>query len=92
MSKLDELLQGGDVEWLPLDDIASFRRGSFPQPYGNSEWYDGEESMPFVQVNDVGFNMKLVEKTKNRISKKAQPKSIFVPENVRCQNDLDTSF
>ncbi|WCM43579.1 restriction endonuclease subunit S (plasmid) [Flavobacterium sp. CBA20B-1] len=82
MSKLDELLQGVDIEWLPLDDIASFRRGSFPQPYGNSEWYDGEESMPFVQVNDVGFNMKLVEKTKNRISKKAQPKSIFVPENT----------
>src|SRR5690554_5719782 len=82
MSKLEELLQGVDVEWLTLDDIARFRRGSFPQPYGNSEWYDGEESMPFVQVNDVGFNMKLVEKTKNRISKKAQPKSIFVPENT----------
>lgn len=82
MSKLEELLQEVKVEWLPLDDIARFRRGSFPQPYGNSEWYDGEESMPFVQVNDVGFNMKLVEKTKNRISKKAQPKSIFVPENT----------
>ncbi|EFA4804598.1 restriction endonuclease subunit S [Escherichia coli] len=69
----------GEVEWKSLEDIALFRRGSFPQPYGNSEWYDGEGCMPFVQVADVadsGFT--LHTKTKQQISKIAQSKSVFV--------------
>jgi type I restriction enzyme, S subunit len=53
MNFLEKLLDEVAVEWKPLEDVASFRRGSFPQPYGNSEWYDGEGSMPFVQVVDV---------------------------------------
>jgi type I restriction enzyme S subunit len=68
-----------EVEWKTLDDIVSFRRGSFPQPYGNSNWYDGEGSMPFVQVADVsdhGFTLN--SHTKQRISKLAQLKSVFV--------------
>jgi len=36
--------------------------------------------MPFVQVADVGEDMKLVSETKQRISKLAQPKSVFVPK------------
>ncbi|EJW8676235.1 restriction endonuclease subunit S, partial [Escherichia coli] len=77
----DQLLsfKEGEVEWKSLEDIALFRRGSFPQPYGNSEWYDGEGCMPFVQVADVadsGFT--LHTKTKQQISKIAQSKSVFV--------------
>lgn len=60
-----------------LSDCAGFRRGSFPQPYGNKEWYDGEGSMPFVQVADVSNDMKLVNNTKQKISKLAQPMSVF---------------
>jgi type I restriction enzyme, S subunit len=75
---IDELCPDG-VEWKTLGDVASYRRGSFPQPYGKSEWYDGEEAMPFVQVFDVSANMLLVKNTKKRISKLAQPKSVFVP-------------
>lgn len=80
----DELLRFkvGEVEWKTLDEVAVFRRGSFPQPYGNSEWYDGEGAMPFVQVVDVGHDMKLVRDTKNKISKLAQPKSVFVPKDT----------
>ncbi|WP_413375727.1 restriction endonuclease subunit S [Alkalihalobacillus sp. 1P02AB] len=77
---MDKLLDGGDVEWKPLGEIAKFRRGSFPQPYGKDEWYDGEGAMPFVQVVDVGKDMRLVQNTKNKISKLAQPKSVFVQE------------
>ena len=74
-----ELLEGVEVEWKKLDDIVEFRRGSFPQPYGNSKWYDGEGSMPFVQVADVSDNgFYLNGDTKQKISKLAQPKSIFV--------------
>ncbi|HCN4706176.1 TPA: restriction endonuclease subunit S [Escherichia coli] len=77
----DQLLsfKEGEVEWKSLEDIALFRRGSFPQPYGNSEWYDGEGCMPFVQIADVadsGFT--LHTKTKQQISKIAQSKSVFV--------------
>ncbi|WP_305875960.1 restriction endonuclease subunit S [Helicobacter pylori] len=57
-----------------------YRRGSFPQPYGNLQWYS-DNGMPFVQVYDVGENFKLTQKTKQKISKIAQPMSVFVPKN-----------
>ncbi|WP_338731779.1 restriction endonuclease subunit S [Bacillus subtilis] len=73
---------GFDGEWeqRKLEEIANYRRGSFPQPYGKKEWYDEENGMPFVQVVDVGENLKLVDNTKQKISKLAQPKSVFVEE------------
>ena len=77
----DQLLafEEGEVEWKNLEDVASFRRGSFPQPYGNSEWYDGEGCMPFVQVADVAdFGFRLNQTTKQQISELAKPKSVFV--------------
>jgi len=82
MSKIEELIEQlcpNGVEWKTLGKVAIYRRGSFPQPYGESRWYDGENAMPFVQVADVGKNMHLVENTKHKISKLAQPKSVFVP-------------
>lgn len=89
MSKIDELIQKlcpNGVEYKTIGDIATYRRGSFPQPYTNSSFYGGEGAMPFVQVADIedeGFVLK--EKTKQTISKVAQPKSIFVPKgNVIC--------
>jgi len=36
-----------------LGEVADYRRGSFPQPYGESRWYGGEDNMPFVQVAEV---------------------------------------
>ncbi|WP_145519867.1 restriction endonuclease subunit S [Yersinia mollaretii] len=70
----------GEWERVTLGDYTTFRRGSFPQPYGNKEWYDGEGSMPFVQVVDVSKGLSLVEDTKQKISIKAQPRSVFVPK------------
>lgn len=69
-----------DWEQRKLSDCAGFRRGSFPQPYGNKDWYDGEGAMPFVQVADVSDNMKLVDDTKQKISKLAQPMSVCAEE------------
>ncbi|MFT4413881.1 restriction endonuclease subunit S [Fredinandcohnia humi] len=62
-----------------IGELSSYRRGSFPQPYGKSEWYDGEGAMPFVQVADIGDDMRLVDNTKRKISMLAQPKSVFAP-------------
>lgn len=66
-----------DWEQRKLSNCVGFRRGSFPQPYGNKEWYNGEGAMPFVQVADVTDDMKLVDDTKQKISKVAQPMSVF---------------
>src|SRR5699024_5774564 len=77
----DELLtfNEGEAEWRTLDELVSFRRGSFPQPYGDSSWYDGESRIPFSPVADVSdFGVCLNKNTKQRISKLPQPKSVFV--------------
>lgn len=70
----------GEWEVMTLGNYTTFRRGSFPQPYGNKEWYGGEGAMPFVQVVDVNKELSLVEDTKQKISLKAQPLSVFVPK------------
>ena len=63
-----------------LKETAKYRRGSFPQPYGNREWYDGKGSMPFVQVAELQEDsFDLIPVTKRRISNLAQPLSVFVP-------------
>lgn len=71
---LDEGGWGADT----LEQLAKFRRGSFPQPYGLPEWYDEENGMPFVQVFDVDENLKLKVKTKNKISKLGAEQSVFI--------------
>ena len=61
-----------------LGEVAKYRRGSFPQPYGLDKWYDDHSGFPFVQVFDVDDNMKLKNETKRRISAEAQKFSVFV--------------
>ena len=70
-----------DGEWAKwkLVEIANFRRGSFPQPYGLPEWYDEKNGVPFVQVFDVDENLRLKTKTKNKISKLGSEQSVFIP-------------
>lgn len=65
-------------EFYKLSELATFRRGSFPQPYGLDKWYDDENGFPFVQVFDVGDNMRLKNTTKRRISSLAGDQSVFV--------------
>ncbi len=67
-----------DWEVKKLGDIANYRRGSFPQPYGLPEWYDEVNGVPFIQVFDVDKNMKLKPTTKQKISDLAKDKSVFV--------------
>ncbi len=78
--RFPEFQNAGVWEEDTLDDIATFRRGSFPQPYGLPEWYDEKNGMPFIQVFDVGDDIRLKDKTKSRISKMGAEKSVFIPE------------
>lgn len=66
-------------ETFSLGEIANFRRGSFPQPYGLPEWFD-DNGYPFVQVFDVSDNMRLKDRTKSKISQLAANQSIFAPK------------
>ncbi len=61
-----------------LKELARYRRGSFPQPYGLDKWYDDTNGFPFVQVFDVDDNFQLKNETKRRISKEAQDMSVYI--------------
>lgn len=76
--RFSEFENDGDWEETSLGELAKFRRGSFPQPYGLAKWYDDENGMPFVQVYDVDTNLKIKPKTKRRISKLAAKQSVFI--------------
>jgi len=69
-----------DIPLKTLDQIAEFRRGSFPQPYGLDKWYDDISGFPFVQVFDVDNNYKLKPDTKRKISAAARELSVFIPK------------
>lgn len=75
-----EFKDDGDWVEVSLNDLAKFRRGSFPQPYGLAKWYDDKNGMPFVQVYDVNDNLKLKSTTKRKISKLATEQSVFIPK------------
>ncbi|MFV8467886.1 restriction endonuclease subunit S [Mycoplasma sp. 46852] len=74
--------KGFDEEWSKekIKELTTFRRGSFPQPYGEEKWYSGPGAMPFVQVADVGNALSLNSVTNQLISKIAMPFSVFVPK------------
>jgi len=85
---IKELLTGSirlgdfDDSWqkYSMDELAKYRRGSFPQPYGSKEWYDDVNGSAFVQVYDIDYDLKLKKDTKSKISDKAKPMSVFVPK------------
>lgn len=84
-----------DWELRKLKEIANFIRGSFPQPYTNPEWYDEKNGKPFVQVADIGFDLKLNKDTKAHISKVAEAKSRFVEKGkviVALQGSIEKSI
>lgn len=76
--RFPEFRDGGEWEECTLENAATYRRGSFPQPYGLPEWYDDENGMPFVQVFDVSDDLKLKPDTKRKISTLATEQSVFI--------------
>ena len=78
-----------------LKDMASFIRGSFPQPYTNPDFYDENGGKPFVQVADIGMGLELNQDTKTHISRIAESKSRFVEAGtviVALQGSIETSI
>ena len=77
--KADDGSEFGAWEDKTIEQIANFRRGSFPQPYGLPEWLDSN-GFPFVQVYDVSDKMLLKERTKIKISQLAADQSVFAKQ------------
>ena len=78
-----------------LKDVSTYIRGSFPQPYTNPDFYDEKNGKPFVQVADIGYDLKLKPDTKSHISKLAESKSRFVEAGkvvVALQGSIETSI
>nr|WP_265614765.1 restriction endonuclease subunit S [Enterococcus faecalis] len=96
--KVPELRFAGfadDWEQRKLKELSTYIRGSFPQPYTNPYFYDEENGKPFVQVADIGFDLKLNPDTKAHISKLAEPKSRFVEAGkvvVALQGSIEKSI
>ena len=76
--RFTEFQNNEEWETAKLINIADYRRGSFPQPYGLAKWYDEFNGMPFIQVFDIDDNMRLKATTKNKISKLASKQSVFI--------------
>lgn len=54
MSKLDDLLQGVNVEWVDLGNIAKIFSGGTPNT-SKAEFYDGD--IPWIRSGEVNFNV-----------------------------------
>ena len=97
-AKVPELRFAGfadDWEERKLKDVSTYIRGSFPQPYTNPDFYDEKNGKPFVQVADIGYDLKLKPDTKSHISKLAESKSRFVEAGkvvVALQGSIETSI
>ena len=97
-AKVPELRFAGfadDWEEHKLKDVSTYIRGSFPQPYTNPDFYDEKNGKPFVQVADIGYDLKLKPDTKSHISKLAESKSRFVEAGkvvVALQGSIETSI
>ncbi|MFL2075024.1 restriction endonuclease subunit S [Leuconostoc mesenteroides] len=97
-AKIPELrFEGFSDDWeeRKLKDVSTYIRGSFPQPYTNPDFYDEKNGKPFVQVADIGYDLKLKPDTKSHISKLAESKSRFVEAGkvvVALQGSIETSI
>jgi len=76
--RFPEFRDAEEWEEFTLENVARYRRGSFPQPYGLPEWYDDDKGMPFIQVFDVSDDMRLKPSTKRKISELAAKQSVFI--------------
>lgn len=80
--RFPEFVNCGEWEEKKLGEISEYRRGSFPQPYGLSKWYDDENGMPFIQVYDVDENLMLKPETKRKVTEIAGEQSVFIKKNT----------
>jgi len=74
LSYLEKLLDGADVEWLPLGNIAKIQRGASPRPI--AQFITGDaEGVPWIKIGDTDPGSKYVRKTEQKITNEGAKKS-----------------
>lgn len=67
MSYLDTLLEGVEVEWKTLGEVATVQRGASPRPIVKFITND-ENGTPWIKIGDTSPALKYVEKTAQKIT------------------------
>lgn len=71
---LEKLLDGAEVAWMPLGEIASVQRGSSPRPISKFITSD-KNGVPWIKIGDTTPKSKYVTKTAEKITPDGAKKS-----------------
>ena len=71
---MDKLLDGVEVEWSSLGEVAKIQRGASPRPIAKFIT-DEEDGVPWIKIGDTSPIAKYVNKTKQRITLEGAMKS-----------------
>lgn len=71
---LEKLLDGVEVEWSSLGEVAKIQRGASPRPIAKFIT-DKEEGIPWIKISDTSPNEKYVNNTKQKITVEGAMKS-----------------
>lgn len=74
MSFLDKLLEGIEVKWYNLGEVAKIQRGASPRPI-EKFFTDDKNSVPWIKIGDTLPNSKYVRRTKQNITHEGAKKS-----------------
>ncbi|AMO72955.1 restriction endonuclease subunit S [Sphingorhabdus sp. M41] len=74
LSFLNNLLDGAEVEWKPLGDVAKVQRGASPRPISKFIT-DDPDGVPWIKIGDTEPGSKYVTKTAQKITAGGAEKS-----------------
>lgn len=71
---MEKLLDGVEVEWKALGEIAKVQRGASPRPIAQFIT-DNDDGVPWIKIGDTEPGSKYVKKTEQKITKEGAKKS-----------------
>lgn len=74
LSYLEKLLDGAEVEWKTLGEVAKVQRGASPRPIAQFIT-DDDDGIPWIKIGDTEPGSKYVQKTEQKITKDGAKKS-----------------
>ncbi|MCB0524048.1 MAG: restriction endonuclease subunit S, partial [Saprospiraceae bacterium] len=74
MSYINKLLDGVEVEWKSLGEVAKIQRGASPRPITNFITED-DNGIPWIKIGDTSPNSKYVTNTEQKITLEGASKS-----------------
>ncbi len=64
---LAKLLDGIEVEWKTLGDVATIQRGASPRPI-QAYLTEDSDAIPWIKIGDTSLDCKYIDKTQQRIT------------------------